>query len=146
MRKYVLTCLFFCSESERVCLVEIDRAQLVEVGLNAQASFRFGSPRQVQVSISHWSSLTLDCMLRGRPAYECGQAPLKSSCNAGAPSFSQIHTQVFLGRLVVQVGIACPEVGQYECGQGEEACWQVNFTGQHSFCIFGQTPRRGRVL
>ena len=40
--------------------------------------------------------------------------------------------------------IACLEVGQYECGQGGGGCWQVNFTGQHSFCIFGQPTQGSR--
>ena len=57
-------------------------------------------------------------MLRGWPAYECGHPP-KILMQCTCPGFSQIPTQVFLGRLVMQVEIACLEVGQYECGQEE---------------------------
>ena len=46
-------------------------------------------------------------------------APPEILMQCTCPGFSQIHTQVFLGRLVMQVEIACLEVGQYECGQEE---------------------------
>ena len=42
--------------------------------------------------------------------------PLKSSCNARAPVSHKFSHKCFSG-LVMQVEIACLEVGQYECGQ-----------------------------
>ena len=82
-------------------------------------------------------------MLRGWPAYECGQHP-PFNLHAGhtARFLTNSHTSVSRG-LVMQK-IACLEVGQYECGQGGGGCWQVNFTGQHSFCIFGQPTQGSR--
>ena len=71
--------------------------------------------------------------------------PLKSSCNARAPSFSQIHTQVFLGRLVMQVEIACVEVGQYECGQKEGHVGRLISQANIRFAYLDRQCR-GRVL
>ena len=60
------------------------------------------------------------------------------------PSFSQIHTQVFLGGLVMQ-RIACLEVGQYECGQGEGDVGRLISQANIRFAYL-DSRRRGHVL
>ena len=60
------------------------------------------------------------------------------------PRFSQIHTQVFLGVMVMQK-IACLEVGQYECGQGEGDVGRLISQANIRFAYL-DSQRRGRVL
>ena len=83
-------------------------------------------------------------MLRGWPAYECGQHP-PFNLHAGhtARFLTNSHTSVSRG-LVMQK-IACLEVGQYECGQGEGDVGRLISQANIRFAYL-DSQRRGRVL
>ena len=105
----------------------------------------FGSSCKVQISVSQ---VQFDSRLHvKRPAsLWMWAAPPLIFMQCTRPRFSQIHTQVFLGVMVMQK-IACLEVGQYECGQvdGEGHVGRLISQANIRFAYL-DSQRRGRVL
>ena len=84
-------------------------------------------------------------MLRGRSAYECGQPPeILMQCTC--PVSHKFTHKCFSG-LVMQVEIACLEVGQYECGQlgGEGHVGRLISQANIRFAYL-DSQRKGRVI
>ena len=111
----------------------------MEVCMNANVSV-FRSSCKLQISVCKvWVNPGLH-VRRRLGSMNVAQPLIFIQCTR--PDFPQIHTQVFLGSGYAEDCVSWGWSVWMWAGGGE--CWQVNFTGQHSFCIFGQPAQGSR--